>query len=124
MVEYTVRFRVKIEYLTEEEEQEKAILLEKMSVYEDKLVSLMPEQVFQEDNEYIWFQQNLNFLPQIGMEFPDIFDQLEWWRADDIPIVAHIAYYFKYSVFVVDLDYGRNYLATIRRIAARQIQSL
>jgi hypothetical protein len=123
MVEYTVRFKIKIEYLTEEE-QAQAILLERMSVYEDELVSLTPEQVFQEDNEHIWFQQSLTFVPQIGMEFPDIFSQLEWWRADDIPIVAYIAYYFKYGFFVVDLDYGSNYLAAIRRIAVRQIQSL
>jgi hypothetical protein len=94
MVEYTVRFRVEIKYLTEEE-QEEAILLEKMNVYENKLVSLTPEQVFQEDavyiwDTYIWFEQSLNFVPQIGMEFPDVFDNLKWWKPDDIPIVSHI----------------------------------
>jgi hypothetical protein len=114
---YVVRFRVSLSILDATQPQKEAIeQLAKGIIFDfDKVAQ---GRVFNDPGECIWFEEELDFVPQIGMNIFDACERFTIFEFDgnmETAIVSNISYFLKEKIFIVDLDWGLGNQLTIAR---------
>ena len=111
-MQHLIRFNTQLKYLSASN-LEKINDLPKRSIYENDYV-LPCITFFDEDAECVWFENELDFIPQIGWSISCDADNFSW-DDDTNPIVCCVTYMTKLNLFVIDLDWGlHNQLEIVR----------
>jgi hypothetical protein len=100
---YRIRFYAEIDRFSEAK-QKVARRLPEQGLYGFSDSCLPKSTYFFEEDDWIWFETRLAFVPSLGLNYyPDVID-FDW--GEEKPIVKEVIYREEHDLFIVELDWG------------------